>query len=146
MIAYLDTSALIKRYVAERGSHETIELTADAEVVATSIVSRAEVAAALAKASRVRLLTPAAARKAQRSFAAEWTDLARILVSEAVVKRAESLAWEHALRGHDAVHLASALFWQESMDGATVFATFDRRLWKAAQDAGMSSWPDDLQG
>lgn len=145
MIAYLDTSALIKRYVAERGSKETVALTSQAEVVATSIVSRAEVAAALAKAARTGLLSPAAARKAQRAFVGEWMDLARVLVSEAVVERAQALAWEHALRGSDAVHLASALFWQESVDGATVFATFDRRLWKAAREAGLNSWPDDLE-
>jgi uncharacterized protein len=146
LIAYLDTSALIKRYVAERGSRETLELTARAEVVATSIVSRAEVAAALARAARARLLSPASAHGAQRAFAAEWPDLARVFVSEAIVERAESLAWEYSLRGYDAVHLASALLWQESVDGATVFATFDRRLWRAAREAGLNGWPDDPEG
>jgi hypothetical protein len=50
--AYLDGSALLKRYLLERGSRETLALTADSETVATSIVSRAEVAAAFAKATR----------------------------------------------------------------------------------------------
>ena len=52
MIAYFDASALVKRYFAERGSRETIALTAESEMVATSIVTRAEVAAAFAKAAR----------------------------------------------------------------------------------------------
>ena len=56
MIAYLDASALVKRYIVERGSRETIALTADSELTATSIVSRAEVAAAFAKAVRAGLL------------------------------------------------------------------------------------------
>ena len=47
MIVYLDASALVKRYVAERGSRETGDLSASADVVATSLVSRAEVATAL---------------------------------------------------------------------------------------------------
>jgi DNA-binding LytR/AlgR family response regulator len=50
VIAYLDASALVKRYILERGSRETIALTADSDMTATSIVSLAEVAAAFAKA------------------------------------------------------------------------------------------------
>ena len=76
MIAYLDASALVKRYVIERGSRETIALTADSEITATSIVSRAEVAAALGKAARMGLVTQDVARNAQRSFS-DWPDFAR---------------------------------------------------------------------
>ena len=144
MIAYLDASALVKRYVAERGSAETIELTAAAEVVAASLVSRAEVAAALAKAVRSGLVSDDAARKAQRTFAREWSDLARIPLTEALVARAETLAWEYALRCDDAVQLASALTWQESVGTDIVVATFDTQLWKAAERAGMKAWPEKL--
>ena len=48
MIVYLDASALVKRYVEEAGSDEVASLIDGATVVGTSIVSRAEVAAALA--------------------------------------------------------------------------------------------------
>ena len=144
MIAYLDTSALVKRYVAERGSSETIAFTSQADVVATSIVSRAEIAAALAKAARTRVLTPVAARKAQRAFTAEWQNLVRVAVSEAVVERAERMAWDHALRGYDAVHLATALSWQGTVDPGLTFATFDRRLWEVARLSGLEPWPPRL--
>ncbi len=144
MIAYLDASALVKRYVTERHSRETIELTTRADVVATSLVSRAEVAAALAKALRLGFLSEAAARKAQRTFAGEWPDLARIPVTEALVARADTLAWDHALRGYDAVQLASALMWQESVGRNVVVATFDTQLWIAAQHAGLHAWPENL--
>ena len=63
VIAYLDASALVKRYLVERGSRETMVLTAESEMVATSIVSRAEVAAALAKAVRMGLVTEQLAQK-----------------------------------------------------------------------------------
>ena len=66
MIAYLDASALVKRYIVERGSRETIALTVDSDMTATSIVSRAEVAAAFAKAVRVGLVKDDVARNAQR--------------------------------------------------------------------------------
>jgi uncharacterized protein len=109
VIAYLDASALVKRYIVERGSRETIALTAGSEMTATSIVSRAEVSAALAKAARSGLVTDNIARSARRSFAGDWPDLVRVPVTEALVECAETLAWDQGLRGHDAVQLASAL-------------------------------------
>ena len=44
MILYLDASALVKRYIAEPGTPELAEAIAAAEVVGTSIISRAETA------------------------------------------------------------------------------------------------------
>lgn len=146
MIAYLDASALVKRYVAERGSRETIALMAESEMAATSIVTRAEVAAAFAKATRVRFVTEALARSAQRSFAEDWPDLVRVPITEALVERAEALAWDHALRGYDAVQLASAQTWQESVASEVVLATFDQQLWEAAPRAGVKVWPDKRPG
>ena len=96
-----------------RGSRETIALTADAEMTATSVVSRAEVAAAFAKAVRAGLVKGDVARSAQRRFSEDWPDLARVSVTEALVERAERLAWDHGLRGYDAVQLASALTGQD---------------------------------
>ncbi len=144
MIAYLDASALVKLYIAERGSRETIALTAQSEMVATSIVSRAEVAAALARAVRVDLVTERVARRAQRAFDRDWQDLLRVPVTEALVDRARTLAWGHALRGYDAVHLASALTWQESIGLDVIVGTFDRQLWTAAQEVGMRVWPEEM--
>lgn len=142
MIAYLDAGALVKRHVDERGSHETIEFAARAEVVATSLISRAEVAAALAKAVRAKLLEEDEAREAQRAFGTHWQDIARIPITDALVSRAETLAWEYGLRGYDAVQLASAALFQESLGTAIRLATFDKQLWDAARRAGFEPWPD----
>ena len=142
MIAYFDASALVKRHVDERGSRETMEFAARAEVVAASLVSRAEVAAALAKAVRANLLKQHEGRAAQRAFAAQWPDIARIPVTDMLVSRAETLAWEYGLRGCDAVQLASAVVFQESLGTAVRLATFDRQLWSAARGAGFEPWPE----
>jgi predicted nucleic acid-binding protein len=146
VIAYVDASALVKRYLEERGSRETVELTSQAEMTATSIISRAEVAAGLAKAVRARLVTDDVAKRARRSFAGDWPDLLRVPLTEALVERAEALAWEHGLRGYDAVHLASALTWQGSAGEAIVLATFDQQLWEAAKRTGLEPWPQELPG
>jgi predicted nucleic acid-binding protein len=46
------------------------------------------------------------------------------------------------LRGYDAVQLASALTWHESVGEDIVLATFDQQLWEAAKRAGLKPWPD----
>ena len=144
MIIYLDASALVKRYVAERGSKEVIELTAAAEIVATSLISRAEVAAAFARAVRLGVLDHDGGRRAQRRFSREWPDLARVPVSEALVSRAEMLAWDYGLRGYDAMQLASALTWQESIGEDVFLGTFDGQLRETAPGAGLKVWPETL--
>jgi len=113
-------------------------------MTATSIVSRAEVAAALAKAVRTGLVTGNIARSAQRSFAGDWPDLVRVPVTNALVERAETLAWDHGLRGYDAVQLASALTWQESIGAEILLATFDQQLWDTAPKTGVKAWPEKL--
>jgi len=144
VIVYLDASALVKRYVAERGSKDVVEWTAAADIVATSVISRAEVAAALARAVRLGALDHDGGRRAQRRFSREWPDFARIPVNETLVSRAETLAWDFGLRGYDAVQLASAQTWQESIGQDVVLGTFDRQLWEAAPGAGLHVWPEKL--
>src|SRR5260370_40368147 len=144
MILYLDASALVKRYVSEAGSEEVLRRSAEAEAVGTSEISRAEVAAALAKAARLGLLGHEDAQFAHRAFGQEWADFVRLPVSEWVVGRAADLAWEHALRGFDAVQLAAALSWQRALDMPICFATFDRHLWSAATETGLIASPEDL--
>ena len=145
MIVYLDASALVKRYVTEGGSRETVELSAAADVVATSMVSRAEVAAALAKAVRLGMVEPGGGQRAQRAFASQWSDIAKVPITEALVSRAEALAWDFALRGYDAVQLASALTWQEAVGAEITLGTFDRQLWDAGKKAGVRIWPETLK-
>ncbi|MFQ5740980.1 MAG: type II toxin-antitoxin system VapC family toxin [Acidobacteriota bacterium] len=144
MIYYLDASALVKRYVAERGSEMVTEALAEAEATATAIVSRAEVSAAFAKAVRVGSLTREEARSCESAFAAEWVDLIRIQLTEFMVERAARLAWEYGLRGYDAVHLATAVVWEESIGMPVRLATFDARLWRTARQVGLYPFPSDL--
>ena len=141
MIVYLDSSALVKRYVAEAGSADVEFLIAQARAVGTSIISRAEVAAALAKSARVALLSRDEASAALQVFRAQWTDMMRLQLTETIVAQADSLAWEHGLHGYDAVHLGTALFWQDTVGEAVTLATIDRQLWAAGKVANLIVWP-----
>lgn len=145
MLLYLDSSALVKRYLSEPGTQETRIAFAEAEVVATAVVSRVEVAAAFAKTVR----RGAAGREEVRSlldmFRSDWQDFFQLHLSMEVVVRAEQLAWDEDLRGYDAVQLASALAWADGIDERVTFATFDRRLWETASvHPPLSPFPNDL--
>ncbi len=144
MIVYLDASALVKKYIEEIGSKDVDRLLDQADVVSTSLISRAEVAAAIAKTVRIRTIPQNEASAALRVFRIEWADLLRLEVTETTVARADALAWQHGLRGYDAVHLAAALIWQETIAEPVTLATFDRQLWQSGQAAGLAVWPKDL--
>lgn len=144
MIVYLDASALVKRYVAEAGSAEVGALIAEASALGTTVLSRAEVAAAFARAVRVKLVTRDAAASALKIFTADWEHLIRLQLTEALAARAGALAWEHGLRGYDAVHLATALFWHETLGEPVTVATYDRELWRGSHASGLAAWPSAL--
>jgi len=141
VIVYLDASALVKRYVAEAGSPEVEGLIGEAQAIGTAVISRAEVAAALARAVRIGLVAREAGAKALQAFNADWEHLVRLQLGEPLVARTAALAWEHGLRGYDSVHLASALAWSESLGETLAVATYDRELWRGARASGLSVWP-----
>ena len=143
MTVYADTSALVKLFVAEAGSEATRSRLAEAGLVATSLVARTELGAALARGARLGCLSEAAAAEARRRLAEVWPTWVRMAVDEALVADGEAQAWEHGLRGYDAVHLAAALALQRAIGQPVALATFDRELWDAAGEAGLTAWPGE---
>ena len=143
MIVYLDTSALVKHYVQESGSEEVERVIGEARLVGTAAITRVEMAAALAKAVRMHLLSRDEAAEALSAFEAEWESLVRLQLHELLLARATSLAWERGLRGYDAVHMASALFWRDMVGEPVVLATYDRELWEEAVRSGLKVFPED---
>ena len=141
---YLDTSALVKRYVEETRSAEVRDCISQHESVATVTISRAESAATFARAVRRGSLTEEAARSSHKQFVREWKNYLRIRVTESLVARADDVAWTFRLRGYDAVHLAAALEWHDRIAEPITLATFDQDLWRAAGEAGLDRFPAAL--
>lgn len=144
MILYLDTSALAKRYLAEAGSADVKQWLQQARPIATGLITRAELAAAIHRAGRLGWINAAEYTAALNLFRAEWELLGRLPVSEATVRRADELAGRHGLRGFDAIHLACALLFQEALGQAVTMVTYDRLLWQAASAEGLAVLPSVL--
>jgi uncharacterized protein len=132
---YLDTSSLVKLYVQEVGSEDVRNLVAQAAVVSTSIVAYPEARAALARLRRSRDLSAATFAAAKRNFEEQWPAFLTLEVTAAVSREAGDFAERYALRGFDALHLASfAEVARRAGRSDTHFSSFDDPLNKAARD------------
>jgi len=135
---YLDTSALLKLLVEEPGSDVAAALWDAGDSIVTSKLAYPEARAALAAAARGRRLTPAAHRAAKSELDELMQQMALIEVTAGICDGAGDLAERFALRGYDAVHLASAV---AIADGDTVLTTWAEELRAAAERAGMAVAP-----
>jgi uncharacterized protein len=135
VIAYFDTSAFLKLVVEEVGSEQTIEIWRSAESALSSVLLYPEGRAALATARRLGRLSPARARAARAEFEALVADLGLVAATADLLRHAGDIAEAHALRGYDAVHLASAV---ALANDETVMVTTDRRLRAAASKLGLA--------
>ena len=109
---YLDSSALVKRYVSEAGSTWVSALfdpALDNEVFIAAITP-VEIIAALTRRTRGGSMAPADATSACNLFRSDLRTSYQIVeLTDRLITRAMRLAEAHALRGYDAVQLAAAL-------------------------------------
>ena len=136
MTLYLDTSALVKLYVAEAGSATVRAWTASSGQLVTVRVTYAEARATLARMRRSGELSTPDFRRAVGWLEDDWRRYNVVDCSEAVVHRAGVLAERHALRGYDAMQLAAAVEARPDA-GEYLFASFDLRLNAAAAREGL---------
>lgn len=139
-IVYFDSSAFVKLVVEEDGSELAAMLWDGCDAAVSSRLAYPEVRAALAAAGRAHRLDPVDQRHAETAWEGYWSATRAVELSESVTLRAGELASQHALRGADAVHLASAL--AISADD-TLFAVWDQRLRDGARAAGVPLAPSD---
>jgi len=138
LILYLETSCLVKLYVREEGSESVAKNVETAKVIATSIVAYAEARAAFARKFREKGLSPAPYKAVKKALDTDWPRFFVLNLNPLTAKSAGDLAEKHALRGFDALHLASALsLCPVTGDAPLYFATADTRLRNAARLEGL---------
>jgi len=139
-VIYFDSSALVKLVVEEAGSQLAADLWDGCDAAVSSRLAYPEVRAALAAAGRNHDLDRAGQAAAEDAWEEYWSATRPVELTRAVEQSAGRLAARHALRGADAVHLASAM--AVSQPGLIV-AAWDRRLRACAQAAGLAVTPAD---
>ena len=137
-IVYFDSSAFVKLVVQEDGSDLAATLWDGCDAAVSSRLAYPEVRAALAAAGRAHRLDRAEQSRAEVLWEEFWAATRTVELTEAITAHAGHLASRHALRGADAVHVASLL----AVGAAeTLFAVWDRRLRTGAEAAGVRLAP-----
>ena len=130
MALYLDSSALVKRYVAELQSAEAQDvLLADQQWI-TAGHAYVEISLALA-----RRLDAADVRSAMDDFERDWRRTLIVAIDDDVIRRAAAMGVVTGCRTLDALHLAAA---ERSGGRALPIVTFDLRLAQAARSVGFT--------
>jgi len=109
---FLDTSAVVKRYVQETGTAwiRTLAASATGHFIYLARITEVELTSALARRRGQPGLSVAEARTALGLFRQDLAQDYRIAeITVPLLQRAALLADTHTLRGYDAVQLAAAL-------------------------------------
>jgi predicted nucleic acid-binding protein len=113
MAAYfLDSSALVKRYLSELGSSWVIDVTnaGSGHRIYVSRIAGIEVVSAMARKARAGTVAREALGAALAAFDADFVGVYRTVpLSRVVIGRSMELARLYGLRAYDAVQLAAAL-------------------------------------
>ena len=126
---FVDTSALLRRYVHDAGASLVDESMGSDETWVASAVARTEVLMALH-----HLATgPRQQARLWDTFRADWDAFAIVPVDNRCLARAGELGAEFSLRLVDALHLAAA----DRLPRPVRFLTFDRRQIPAADALDM---------
>jgi len=131
-VTYLDTSALVKRFVLEAGSSKVQSLLADDEPVASATIAYAELYSGLTRRHREGVLSRLQYRLACRRVERDWMAVVKVELGADILASARELIQRHGLRAFGAIHLASALGLQAAANEPVTFVAADQRLLRAA--------------
>jgi len=133
----------VKLYAVEEGRGAVEHAVEEAELVVISAVAYAEARAALARKHREGVFSEEEHSEVVAALDEDWRTLKVLSVTENVARIAGNLAEQHALRGFDAIHLASALMVRAAILGQSsgeadledvLFLGFDSDLVEAAAE------------
>jgi predicted nucleic acid-binding protein len=125
---YVDSSALLKRYVDEHDSEAAVSLMATDPVLITSRLAEIEV-----RRNLTRLLDGPELTSSRRQFAVDLDAFALVSLDATTCNEAARIAEQTLCRSPDSLHLAAAA----RTGPATTLLTFDVRQAQVARTLGM---------
>ena len=128
MTAFVDTSSLIKRYVAEKGSSRFIKILMGLTDVVIAPITIIEIYSGLFRRLKDKSLASSAFQIIENELGRNFQDYSVVVWNEDLVMDSIAMARKHALRTLDAIQLASA-----RMAGSLQFITSDQELARVAK-------------
>lgn len=140
MIVFLDTSALLKRFVREAGREEVKAWCEKAEALHISVIAVVEMATAVTRKRRAGELSEADASRILEAWAEERRGMTIIplTLDTDPLREAERLGRRHGHRAADLVHVGTALAEARAAGLAEYrFVSADRRQVAVAREEGL---------
>ena len=129
---YFDSSALVKRYLREKGTDVVQSLTIREEFVATSKLAYPELLSAFMRKRRAGELGEESLESILHRLETDWPELFIIEIHDELLPFVKSLIRKYPLKGADSIHLASALWLERMTKGEVMFVASDMNLLGAA--------------
>ena len=130
---YLDSSALVKRYVAETGSAAVDRLLAEHPYAATSRLAYPEILSALHRKHRAGDFPARVLDRLVKAFESDWNKMFVLEFADELLPAIKQAIRRHAVRGADSVHLVSAMWLRSELKEDVIFACADAKLLAAAR-------------
>ncbi len=128
MALYVDSSALLKRYVEEHDSSASVDAMSSDPVLVTSRLAEIEV-----RRNLTRLLDEESSLDARRQFTTDLDSFALVALDATTCNDAARIAEQTLCRSLDSIHLAAA----RRAGPSTALLTFDLRQAQVARSLGM---------
>jgi predicted nucleic acid-binding protein len=148
MMLFLDSSALVKFYFKEVGSDSILRrVEAAGESTGVSLLSFAEVHAAIARKRRENQISAAAFANLREQFERDWSNLVEVIdLNSRTMAALPGLVARFPLKAGDAVQLSTALWLNEELKDVVSqsgkspleFAVSDQILVSAARACGLT--------
>jgi len=132
MKVFFDSSALIKRYIAEMGADRVRELLEGTSDLGVAVICRPEVISGLSRLRREKKIDAGEYQRAKADLGADLEDASVLNLTQDVLDRAVDLLERFTLRASDALHVACAIDWS-----AQQFVSADGRQCDAAEACGL---------
>lgn len=136
--AYLDTSTWIKLYVRESGSEVARRLIGKYRVLSSAILLT-ESFSALSRKKEIREIDGSQLKRMAKMMKDDVRSVEIINVSDSVLGKSEEIVLTSMARTLDAIHIASALIFQDMTEIEVTFITSDRKQYEIAQEKGLKA-------
>lgn len=128
MKAFIDSSSLIKKYIAEKGSEDFDAFLKNVSEIIVSPIYFLEIHSVIQRRLQEKTLTPQQGAWLHAEVAKDYPYFSKVIWSEQLEHKAVGFIQKHSLKTLDAIQLASA-----ALAKPDVFAASDKILFAIAQ-------------
>ena len=135
---YIDTSAYLKIFLKEKGSDKVRKLVKENSLLASAILT-SECFSAFSRRRQGKEIDDKTFDRLVNRVKKDLPYIEIVRLTDDVLRRTEELLLQSTVRTLDAVHVASALLFQESTGIDLTFVTSDKKQAEFTNDKGLNT-------